>query len=74
MHEVEIKTEFIKVSQLLKLANVISQGSDVRILLDEGLIKHNGNIISERGKKIYRGDVVEVLKSEYTPNEKIKVI
>lgn len=60
MDKVTIKTEFIKLGQLLKLASLIGQGSDVKILIAEGLVKVNGETATQRGKKIYPGDVVEV--------------
>ena len=61
MQEIFIKTEFIKLNQLLKLTGVLDQGSDIRVMLSEKLIKLNGDFVSERGKKIRNGDIVEVL-------------
>ena len=60
MDKVTIKTEFIKLGQVIKLASLVGQGSDVKILIAEGLVKVNGEIATQRGKKIYPGDVVEV--------------
>lgn len=61
MDKVTINTEFIKLGQLLKLASLVGQGSDVKILIGEGMVKVNGETATQRGKKIYPGDVVEVL-------------
>ena len=60
MERVTIKTEFIKLGQVIKLASFVGQGSDVKILIAEGLVKVNGEVATQRGKKIYPGDVVEV--------------
>ena len=60
MEKVTIKTEFIKLGQVIKLASIVGQGSDVKILIAEGLVKVNGEVATQRGKKIYPGDVVEV--------------
>ena len=60
MEKVTIKTEFIKLGQVIKLASLVGQGSDVKILIAEGLVKVNGEVATQRGKKIYPGDVVEV--------------
>lgn len=60
MEQIEIKTEYIKLSQLLKLANVVCQGSDVKLFLASGAITVNGEIATERGKKIRPGDRVKV--------------
>lgn len=58
---VSIHTDFIKLQQVLKLAGFIDQGADVKFFLADGLVYVNGNVATERGKKIHVGDVVEVL-------------
>lgn len=60
MKKVYIHTEFIKLQQVLKLAGLIDQGSDVKYYLSQGLIYVNNEQASERGKKIRHGDIVEV--------------
>ncbi len=55
-----IEGEFIKLQQLLKLANITGQGSDVKYYLYNELVHVNGELATQRGKKIYNGDVVEV--------------
>ena len=60
MEKVYIHTEFIKLQQVLKLAGLIDQGSDVKYYLSEGLVYVNNERAIERGKKIRHGDIVEV--------------
>lgn len=60
MQEVVIQTEFIKLQQVLKLAGLIGQGSDIKILIADGLVYVNGIQALERGKKIRPNDVIEV--------------
>ncbi|WP_352399800.1 RNA-binding S4 domain-containing protein [Anaerotignum sp.] len=60
MQEVVIHTEFIKLQQILKLAGLVGQGSDVKVLISEGLVYVNGEQALERGKKIRANDIVEV--------------
>jgi ribosome-associated protein len=69
--ELQIHTEYIKLQQALKLAGYLDQGSDVKIYLAEGQVKVNGEIATQRGKKIYPGDSIEckgfeeiIIKSE----------
>jgi len=57
--QVEIDTKFIKLQQLIKLANFVSQGSDAKLIILEGKVKVNGEVILQRGKKIFAGDFVE---------------
>lgn len=62
MTEVEIKinTEFIKLQQAIKAANIVSQGSDAKMLILDGKVRVNGKVIYERGKKIRPESIVEV--------------
>lgn len=60
MDKVAINTEFIKLGQLLKFASIVGNGSDAKMLIADGTVKVNGVIVTERGKKIHPGDVVEV--------------
>lgn len=60
IEKVAIDTEYIKLGQLLKLASLVSQGSDAKMLIKEGYVKLNGEVVYERGKKVYPGDKVSV--------------
>lgn len=58
--KVKINTDFIKLQQVIKLANIVSQGSDAKMIILDGMVKVNGTTELQRGKKIRKGDVVEV--------------
>ncbi len=60
MEEVFIDTQLIQLDQLLKWIGVVESGGQVKLLLSDGLIELNGQVISERRKKIYPGDTVTV--------------
>ena len=60
MDKVYIHTEFIKLQQVLKLAGLIDQGSDVKYYLSKNMVFVNNELATERGKKIRHGDIVEV--------------
>ncbi|MFA5526976.1 MAG: RNA-binding S4 domain-containing protein [Peptostreptococcales bacterium] len=59
MKEVVIKDDFIKLTQLLKLADLVSSGGESKNVILDGLVKLNGNVEIKKGKKIYRNDIVE---------------
>lgn len=42
---VSIDTEFIKLGQLLKLASLVSQGSDAKMLIQNGYVSLNGETV-----------------------------
>lgn len=59
MKAVEISDDFIKLGQLLKLANLVSSGVEAKIVIQNGEVKVNGEVECRRGKKIYPQDIIE---------------
>lgn len=59
MTEICIHSEFIKLSQFLKFANVIYSGGEAKTAIQEGLVLVNGEVCTQRGKKLYHDDMVE---------------
>ena len=57
--EIKIVDEFIKLGQALKLAGVVQDGVQAKIVIKEGLVKVNGEVDDRRGRNIYVGDVIE---------------
>lgn len=59
MERVKIETEFIKLDQFLKWAGAVSSGIEAKIFVQNGEVKVNNLIETQRGKKIRPGDTVE---------------
>ena len=59
MKEIKIETEFIKLEQLMKFASMVQTGGEAKMLIAQGLVLVNGEICTQRGKKIRSGDQVE---------------
>lgn len=60
MENIYITTPFITLGQLLKFADVVSDGIDAKILITEGYVKLNGVVELRRGKKVYNNDEVTI--------------
>lgn len=58
MEEVRIRDEFIKLGQALKLAGLVESGVDAKIVIQDGLVKVNGQVETQRGKKLVDKDEV----------------
>lgn len=58
MKEIKIDTEFIKLDQLMKYASMVQTGGEAKMLIAGGLVLVNGEICTQRGKKIRPGDEV----------------
>ena len=55
-HNIKIKTEFIKLQDLLKFAGAVETGGDAKLIIQEGRVQVNGEVCTMRGKKLYPGD------------------
>jgi len=62
--EVTIRTPFIKLEQIMKLANLTDTGGFAKELIQGGQVKVNGEVCTMRGKKIRNGDRVTVDRFE----------
>ena len=55
---ITIKDEYIKLGQALKAAGLVGSGVDAKLVIQDGLVKVNGETEVQRGKKLYDGDMV----------------
>ena len=53
---VVISTEFIKLQDAMKFANIVYSGGEAKTLIQEGEVLVNGEVCTMRGKKLYNGD------------------
>lgn len=66
MENVVIQTEFIKLQDLLKFANLVSTGGEAKERIQAGEVTVNGEVCTMRGKKIRPGDDVTFQGAHYT--------
>lgn len=65
MEKISINTEYIKLDQLLKFANAVEGGGMAKNVILDGLVKVNGDVVMQRGKKLKEGDVIEFNNKKY---------
>ena len=53
---VAITTEFIKLQDAMKYANIVYSGGEAKALIQEGEVLVNGEVCTMRGKKLRTGD------------------
>ena len=60
MIEVSIRDtdEFIKLGQALKKAGLVDSGVDAKVVIQDGLVTLNGQVETQRGKKLYGGEII----------------
>lgn len=59
MEAIQIRDEFIKLGQAMKLAGLVDSGVEAKIVIQNGEVKVNGETDTRRGKKLYPQDVFE---------------
>ncbi|MDD3346079.1 RNA-binding S4 domain-containing protein [Oscillibacter sp.] len=66
MKTIFIKTEYIKLQDLLKFANLVESGGAAKECIQAGAVAVNGEVCSMRGKKIRPGDDICFQMQHYT--------
>ncbi|MCR5667520.1 MAG: RNA-binding S4 domain-containing protein [Lachnospiraceae bacterium] len=51
--------DFIKLGQAMKKAGMVGSGVDAKMVIQDGLVKVNGEVDTRRGRKLFGGEVVE---------------
>lgn len=54
--QVAVTTDFIRLDAALKLADAVQTGGHAKIVITEGEVKVNGEVCTQRGKKLRKGD------------------
>ena len=65
MEKISINSEYITLGQFLKFVGIIDCGSYAKQFLLENDVLINNQQDQRRGRKIYPGDIVEVLNKSY---------
>lgn len=58
-YKITIETEYIKLDNLLKYAGAVDTGGQAKFEIQNGAVSLNGEVCTQRGKKIRAGDKVE---------------
>ncbi len=58
--DVPIRDQSIRLGQFLKLANLVESGADAKPVVQDGLVRVNGEVETRRGRQLRPGDVVEL--------------
>lgn len=59
MEIIKLRDNYIKLGQAIKAANLVGSGVEAKFVIQDGLVKVNGQVELQRGKKLVDGDIVE---------------
>ena len=62
----KISTDFIKLDSFLKLCDAVQTGGHAKMVIQDGEVKVNGEVCTQRGKKLRKGDFAEFERTVYT--------
>jgi ribosome-associated protein len=62
-------SEYIELNKLLKLLNLVETGGEANVRIDNGEVKVNGAIETQRRKKLRPGDMVIFRKETIQVNQ-----
>ena len=65
MIKIAIKTDYITLSQFLKLSNIVQSGGEAKNFLLNEEILVNGQKDNRKGRKLYKNDQILVNNEEY---------
>lgn len=65
MKEINIRGDYIKLEQLLKIADIVSSGGEAKFFLSNTKVYVNGELDQRRGRKLYKNDEVKILGQIY---------
>lgn len=60
METIQIDTDFIKLDQFLKFVGIADNGGFAKIIIKNGDVRVNNELILQRGKKLKNGDIVNI--------------
>ena len=66
METITITTEYIRLQDLMKLADMVSSGGEAKQLIQDGQVLVNGEPCLQRGRKLRPGDTVTYRGRTYT--------
>lgn len=66
MTEIKIVTEYIRLDALLKLVGAVQTGGHAKFAIQNGEVTVDGEVCTQRGKKIRENQVVGFNAEEYT--------
>ena len=57
----KLHTEYIQLIQLLKTLGISETGGQAKLMVEDGLVKLNGDVEYRKRAKLKRGDKIEIL-------------
>lgn len=64
MQVIKLRDDFIKLGQAIKAAGLVESGVEAKIVIQNGEVKVNGVVETQRGKKLTGGEIISYNSEE----------
>ena len=58
MSKIVLREDYIMLGQALNAAHLVDSGVEAKLVIQDGQVKVNGQIETQRGKKLYDQDII----------------
>ncbi|RDX36624.1 RNA-binding S4 domain-containing protein [Kangiella sp. HD9-110m-PIT-SAG07] len=65
MNTIIINKEPVELFKILKFEGIVGSGGEAKMVISEGLVKVNGNVETQKRKKVVSGDTIEFMDETY---------
>lgn len=65
MKFIELSKEPVELFKILKFEALVSSGGEAKFVISEGQVKLNGQVETQKRKKVVAGDVIEFAGEKY---------
>jgi ribosome-associated protein len=65
MNTIIINKEPVELFKILKFEGIVGSGGEAKMVISEGLVRVNGEVETQKRKKIVSGDTIEFMDETY---------
>lgn len=65
MNTIFINKEPVELFKILKFEGIVGSGGEAKMVISEGMVKVNGDIETQKRKKIVSGDTIEFMDEQF---------
>ncbi|AKE51174.1 RNA-binding S4 domain-containing protein [Kangiella geojedonensis] len=65
MNTIIINQEPVELFKILKFEGIVGSGGEAKMVISEGLVKVNGEVETQKRKKVVSGDTIEFMDESY---------
>lgn len=65
MNTIIINQEPVELFKVLKFEGIVGSGGEAKMVISEGMVKVNGEVETQKRKKVVSGDTIEFMDESY---------